>query len=507
MELLIFVCVIWLVVNTQKINKLEQNIKTLYKITANLTKSPEHPVATKEKPLKTESTESKSVENKIQENNNKNDFSSTNNFNIEFEKLFLGNIFNKIGAISLIIALIIFLKLAHLTQTAQIILAYLLGLGTIAAAVKMHKGGLKNYSEIVMGIGIGVLYITTYCGTCLYRIIPTSASILIGGILILSAYYIAQKFKSFSTFAIGLFAGYLNPFFVYFDITINFLYCYLIFLNLISIVYVFKNSDKKLLNIINMLASMFTILIYTYGKIEITIGLPLCFWALYIVNDVLTLSKNDNKNCNNIDTIISILNYFILILFTIIVYSNIDTTKIATVILLAGIMYGGLAITYKSKDFAYSLIISIFFATHYLCTGTIFKSSFWAIEAVIMAFIAKKYNYKFLHNWILYFICSAIVYLIYFRFGNWSFYVKDPVHYLYRIGMFGIPIVSSLISSNLMKKQNKEVSDILDFLFISSIYLVIVSEIDYLTQILIPNGLSNMQIYTQHMSSTFMQLI
>ena len=203
MELLIFVCVIWLVVNTQKINKLEQNIKTLYKITANLTKSPEHPVATKEKPLKTESTESKSVENKIQENNNKNDFSSTNNFNIEFEKLFLGNIFNKIGAISLIIALIIFLKLAHLTQTAQIILAYLLGLGTIAAAVKMHKGGLKNYSEIVMGIGIGVLYITTYCGTCLYRIIPTSASILIGGILILSAYYIAQKFKSFSTFAIG----------------------------------------------------------------------------------------------------------------------------------------------------------------------------------------------------------------------------------------------------------------------------------------------------------------
>ena len=228
-----------------------------------------------------------------------------------FEKLFLGNLFNKIGAIALIIGMGLFIKFISrgiiFTPTIKVILGILAGLGLIFTSVKLHKNKMKHFAEVLMGTGFAVIFVAIYCGVSFYYIIPESLASILGMALVLAAYRIAERYKTFSTLLIGLFGGYLNPFFINSDISTNFLFGYLLFVNLVAIAYVLRNTDKTEINVVNITASVITISIFaTHNHDKPYFLYPLLLWGLYIAYDILLklrLTQVQDKNHTTADTI------------------------------------------------------------------------------------------------------------------------------------------------------------------------------------------------------------
>ncbi len=400
----------------------------------------------------------------------------------DFEKLFLGNIFNKIGAVALIVAFIIFLKLANIkiTETMQILIALFSGLGCIFGAYKLHEKEFKNYAEVLMGLGFGVLFVTIYCATTLYGLMPYPLSAACGALLVLATFFIAEKFKTFSTIAIGMVAGYLNPFFLCSDVNVEYLFFYLIVMNLISLVYVYRNSDKIALNFVNLVLTTLTIFIYSlFNKETILIVYPLALWILYLINDVISLEKN--KSFKLPEAYLSALNYFIFLFFAVLVYVNADFEKIGIITLFAGMMYTYLAFSKKSKDFAYGILFSLLFATYYLVQNPTLKVAFWSLEVLGITYVSKRYQWKFLHNWVYAFVLAVLVGICCTRFGIWDVVYKEiPMFYL-RGCLFAVPIGAIWGCSRILKTENSSLSNVLQWVYITIAYLFAFSEVEYLS--------------------------
>lgn len=176
---------------------------------------------------------------------------------INFEKLFLENIFNKIGAIALIIGLAIFIKIIApyfiFTPVIKILLGTIFAAATLFTGLKLNKKELlKKYSEVLIGIGQAALFITLYCATSLYALISTPVATVLAILFTGAGFYLADRMKTTSSLWLIMFAGYLNPYFINNSFTEEYLLCYLIILNTIGLAFVHKNPDKFAVNIVNI---------------------------------------------------------------------------------------------------------------------------------------------------------------------------------------------------------------------------------------------------------------
>lgn len=401
-----------------------------------------------------------------------------------FEKVFLGNIFNKIGALALITGIGIFVKVIsefiEFTPIMRLSAAFIAGLTMIGLSLKLHKDNMKNYAEVLMGTGIAVLFITIYCASSLYHLMPVAAAIIYATALVVLTYFIADKYKSFSTFAIGFIGGYLNPFFINSDISVNFLFGYLLFLNLISIIYVQKNPNKIALNYINLILTTLTVSIFNvFGNGNLNYLYPIALWALFILNDVFTTIKNKDGETQNPCVALNYFNFIILLFFAKVVDSVNHSMETGLFILGAGLLYVVLAAFVKDKNketvkpFAYGAMLCVLASTYYMLSGTP-RIIMWALEGVIISYTASRY--KYLANWALGFLLMAFTGIF---FVKNAIYMEDLNSYFpiwnFRLALFGVPVLCAFASSVFLK-ENAKLTQILKFLYISLIYIFITVE-------------------------------
>ena len=133
-----------------------------------------------------------------------------------FEKMFLGNIFNKIGAVAILIGFIIFIKLISpfiiFTPQLKLALGYIAGIGMMLGALKLHnKENMKSFAEVLMGTSLGTLFITTYCGYAALHLFDSITMFALAIALLIFSFFLASKFKKMSTLLISMVAAYLNP--------------------------------------------------------------------------------------------------------------------------------------------------------------------------------------------------------------------------------------------------------------------------------------------------------
>lgn len=335
--------------------------------------------------------------------------SETQNFN--FEKLFLGNIFNKIGAIALIIGIGIFLKLViWQTPTFKILSSFIIGILMLFASIKIHKDELKKYSEVLMGTGFGILFITTYCSCTLYDVLSVPTAMSIGVLLVIATNFVAQKYNSFSTILIGLFGGYLNPFFICPDISPNFLFAYFIFINIIGMVYINKNQDKNWINSVNLLLTTLVLTIHTlFYRTEISIALPFSLWGIYIFYDFINPQREiGNKN------FLAWENYLCLIWFVNYIYKFENKMLNCGILLGIGLIYAICAYFinkksyYVSKIYTYEVLLSTGFAVLFI-DNSLLRYFCWIAEIFVILFVSKKYNLQFIINWCVGFLSIASI--------------------------------------------------------------------------------------------------
>lgn len=392
----------------------------------------------------------------------------------DFEKIFLGNIFNKIGAFAILIGIIIFIKLISpfiiFTPAIKAALGYLVGFAMIGGALKLHANKkLQNYSEVLLGTGFGALFITTYCASTILALFSLHTTFAVATALLLASFYLADKLKTISMLAISLVAGYLNPFFIHHSP--NFLFGYLVFVNLLSIAYTYKNRTRNTVNIINLVLTCITALIFVRNLTLVDLSI---LFAIYFAYDILTSYKN-NEVSNKA------LNYTNFIVFSIMLivifpdnYNAVGYTELGIFALYAITAAIKKSNTDAFKNYIYLALSALNLFVYFLCQKSpTTKCLAWSAEAAILSFYAYKFKFNSLANWAVAVWTAAFLSIIPVDgvFGIKSIGNYTPVWNI-RLGMFAPVILSSAVSHFFLRNSDeKKVQNIAEFFRLDCISL------------------------------------
>lgn len=493
----IILMIVWLIIIQVKLAEVSESIKEIkqtflkdkiYEKHTEQTSGNQEPAKKTEEPLSISDIPDEVIFNKKAdklpkyiENNLKEEKPSK-----DFENIFLGNIFNKIGAIALLIGLIILIKLVSpyfvFTPQLKITLGYLAGILMMIGALKLHqKENMKNYSEVLLGTGFGAMFISTYCASALFELFGFAATAIIATALLLAAFYLADKLKTVSMLVISLIAAYMNPIFLNseFDIPSNFLFGYLIFINLLSLVYTYRNKSRSITNTVNLCITFFAALTLCY---EIPFAGIVTLWAIYVVYDVIT-GSGENKN--------KVVNYINLAVLTGLLLDSfwgehrlIGYTQLGCAVIYAVISYFKKSDSEMFKNYLHMSLIAAFLFVYFICNESpATKCLVWSIEAVILAYFASKYKLKMLAGW----TCGiwAAAYCSILTIDG-VLAVKSIAKYVpvwnIRLAMFLPIIISSSAAFWLLNKTEDEklvsIGEFFRFACISSVYLYIGLELN-----------------------------
>lgn len=132
-----------------------------------------------------------------------------------FEEFIGGNIAAKAGILVTIVGIFIGAKYAIdknlISPVVRIILGYIAGIGLCATALWLKKK-YKNYSAVLLGGGLAVLYFITYIAYSYYQLLPQPAAFAIMLLVTACAVYGSLKYNEVVIAHIGLVGAYAIPF-------------------------------------------------------------------------------------------------------------------------------------------------------------------------------------------------------------------------------------------------------------------------------------------------------
>lgn len=485
---LFLILLVWIFVIQLNLNEIKAELKKL----RNKEQPPNHQIVKQEMIKSTPTRETpqpeiteKSFEERTLDNSDSYILKHKNDSKpFDFEKVFLGNIFNKIGALALIIAVGFFIKLISpmiiFTPVVKTVLGFLFGFVLIGISLKLHKDEMKNYAEVLMGTGFASLFITTYCAYGLLHTLNLPSALTIASVILLITYFTADKLKTTSMLSISLIGGYLTPLFINSDAS---LFGYLLFLNAVSLIFAYRNPERNVINIINLPITMIIALCHYHGSINV--AYPLSLWLMYIIYDLVKI------NPDKFNIPLNWINYGVLTYFSVLLFKsnlhNLGYLLAATSLIYAGISYYLFKKNNSSfKHYLYSFILNTWLIVYFLATD-IQSICIWSVEALILSFCSTKFKFDGLNKWVIAFYISIFTGILLARVnGNLCITEYYPTLFNPRLVIFGIPIITMALSAytykNAISENSKKLYDILKFGFITLIYLYITTEINaYIT--------------------------
>lgn len=417
--------------------------------------------------------------------NEQNEENETEN---SLENFFLGNAFTIIGALALIIGAGIFIKLISpffiFTPLMKTITGYIFGIALIGTSIALKNPKLKTYSEVLTGTGFSILFITTLCTTVLFKTFSPAVCTAIAGIILTASYIAAEKQKTISMIIIALIGGYLNFAFAS-HIDINMAFGYMIFLNLLTLIYSYRNPKTEWINIANLVITLLliSILMLVNGQINnINIAYPIILWLIYLAYDAININKDGNNNKLNI---LNQANLIVLTLFSLIIFDK-ERLYIGIVLICAAIIYNLVAGylmmkgSEKFKSYIYSMLITILLSVYFL-TEDVTRIAVWSVIGLIIAFISGKLKKDYLANWSIVFFIPAMTNLFFINEITDLLTNYTPV-FNSRLSAFAFPLISTagayLLINNSDNKNTLKTAQIIKFIFLSLIYLYTIFEIN-----------------------------
>lgn len=406
------------------------------------------------------------------------------------ENIFFGSLFNKIGALALVIAIGIFITVVSqfivFTPLMRIAAGFVAGLAFVFVSLNMHKksDNMKPYAEVLLGVGLAVLFISTYCATGVFHLFSTYLGLGIGCVLLLSTYFLAGRYKSYSALGIGLFGGYLTPFFLNDNLSQNFLFCYLLFMNAIALVYVYVNSDKRWLNFVNLVLTtvlLFGTSIFAHDKFSIIC--PIILWVMYLSFDLLRILTNKIQHEKE-HYMSSYINLGILSFLSWLVFSG-ERMLLGLVLFSYAFIYLAVVCYFLSRNqkkilrpYFYALIAVVYMGTFFVSAGMT-RVLLWTFETLFITSLRYFLDLKYLTKWVLFFSLTCIVSIL--RLNTSIVPVEGYVPLLNsRLVLFGVPALVMFGCSSILakcpKSRDSQVSLFLTFLYSTMIYLYVIFE-------------------------------
>lgn len=486
---MICVClIVWIAILHDKINVLSMKIdkikKVVFKDDENFISDYHEQTSSEPTPAPAVLPETPAPENSEQKaelhaNNNDDIPDKNNSGDFDLQKALLGNIFNKIGAVAIIVALIIFIKLVSpyivITPLMKVIFAYLAGIGLLGGGFYLHKKEtLKNYAEVMLGTGFADLFITTFCAYTIFDFLNTPSVIAIGSVLVIATYILASKMKTLSMLIIGLIGAYLTPFCA--KAGMNSILSYMLFINMISVAFTLKHSKTNWANIINLFLTMMIFLIYSIDD-SMSIVFPIILWGIYIIYDILRDKENgiDNTTCY--------INYGILTLFSSIIFRE-AYNKLGILLGVTALFYLGLS--YYSRKlgnklyrfYEYSALVNVWLVVFFLL-NTFQSAIAWSILALLVTYIIQKFDAQHLKGGVIWYYTTAIIATLCAKFSgqNCLVTVYEPIFNI-RTLLFMFPVLSMITSVYIFKKDNPKMHNLLLFSGISLGYIYLTGEVN-----------------------------
>lgn len=407
----------------------------------------------------------------------------------DFENLFLGNIFNKIGAVALIIGIAVFIKLVSpyftMSPAVKIASGGIFGIIMLGFGEKLNRAETRNYANVLTGTGLGILFVSTWFASAYYRLFSVQTAVIISGSLIAGSWFLAARNNSRTILIIALIAGYLNPFFTAgTKISADFLFGYFIFINLLSITFTLRKQSLSMLNIFNLLFSSAIICVYTlFGSLnKVSIIYPFLLWAAYITYDQIRLYYHSVPNENDNNNILSWFNMAVFVSFGRMILSEHSeqagmlTAAVALAYLILGLITGKLK-RQAFMPYIYSAIVTSALSLYDLTSGT-YTIAAWTAESLLLILLAQKLKLPQLINWSVPLLVLAIIKI--FTTPQATYYLSSEFYmpvFNFRAGLYGIPFAGCIVAWLMLKNKRPEFSALYKFSAISLAYLFFSFEI------------------------------
>jgi len=396
----------------------------------------------------------------------------------DFQGFLLGNVFNKIGAFAIIIAAIIFIKLVSpyiiITPVVKIILGFMAGLAAATGGIYMHsREELKKYSEVLIGTGFAILFITTFCAYSMFNIFNIFQTVGLGALLMFAMYFLADKMKTVSMLVLGLLGGYITTFVVTSDSNVSL--GFLIFLNLISLIYSLRNKNCNWINPVNLILT-FLIMTVEHLLAPVDVIFPVILWVSYILYDIL------RDKTSKVDNSLIWINYAVLTFFSL-VLSNGNTDVLRCVFAISTVLYIILSALsrfsgndlYRHYDYgaAVQFWLLVLFAM-----DDINSIIAWALGGMILTLLVCKFKFEHLKNAvILYYLTLFFGVLTVSYNGTHCLSAVYPPVLNIRTLIFALAAFAMFFSGYTMKKNGVKSCEVLALGSLSLVYIYAAAEI------------------------------
>lgn len=327
----------------------------------------------------------------------------------EMEAIIGGQWLAKIGILALILGVSFFLKYAF--DNNWIGPAGRVGIGILAGVALLGLGEFfrkryPNYSQILSGGGIAVLYLSTYAAYGFYHLVPSQVAFLFMTIVTLVAGAISVLTNQVALVAIGIAGGFLTPLLLSSgqnDMLAYFSYAVLLDVGILGV------SFYRNWRVLNLLGLAGTAILYAtwysrFYTVEQRWTVVLFLAAYFLIFLAATATHNivNKKKSETYDMMLLGINGFG---FFLLLYGLFDGDKIGMsfTALGLGILYFGLAVLShefnpEDKLLALSLpALSVVFLT--IAVGLILDQSWltlaWAVEALLLVWLSFTLKEKF----------------------------------------------------------------------------------------------------------------
>lgn len=370
----------------------------------------------------------------------------------EWEALIGGNIFNRVGAIALLIGVAFLLKYAFdhrwITPAMLTIAGFALGFGLVVAGDRLNKTGSRVFAQGLLGAGISILYLAAYASSNVYHLMPQTAGLALMAAVTVLAFFEAVTSDSYVVALLGLVGGFLNPVLLGggggpgaggsgFG-----LLAYLSVLDAGLLALAIRKDDWSALE---PLALAGTYLIYfgwqgqSYSSSQLGVVVPflVIFWGLFCAVDVYRAVKavptfRDLRMCISVANSIA----FYTAMYYVIGRDHLDWMSLVS-ILIAGAYFLTVLALVKRYDatsivarYTVTAVVLLAFATAIQFRHQHFAlASLWAAEAVVLVWCGLRFAMKYVYICALLLFGAAVIRLLSADCGL-SWYPVAQFHFL-----------------------------------------------------------------------------
>ncbi len=218
----------------------------------------------------------------------------------EWELLIGGNWLARIGAIVALLCVAFLVKYAFdqnlITPWLRIVLGLVLGTGVAGLGVLFHRRGAVVFGQSLIGLGISVLYLTSYASYNLYHLLSQLEAMLLMSAVTALAVALAVRCDAIAVSLLGLIGGFLTPLLLSGGTGGGSssgvgLFGYIALLDIGLLIVTLKKDSWNVLEPLTLIGTWLTYGVwrseyYTTADIRFTIPFLIVFWGLFYALDV-----------------------------------------------------------------------------------------------------------------------------------------------------------------------------------------------------------------------------